>query len=171
MTKSDANTSAAQEVSVLFRWLTWPTVIITHGSNRKVLCAKKVLKNSNRTVVGTKIVPSFIGKKTPFVSKGSESKRWLPSLSSKTVLTSLWRRTGSQGKSPCWEAAEEDLPAELWSEPQSLSCSSCRETVLWPAPPRGHNHPESNTTASQAKKGHWKEKQSKNVTLKSFILH
>lgn len=51
-------------------------------------------------------------------------------------LTSLWQMTGSQGRSPCWEAAGGDLPAALWSEPQSLSYSSCRETVLWPTPPR-----------------------------------
>lgn len=46
---------------------------VTHMAN--LHHAKKALVNANKTVGGTKIVPSFIGKKIPFVSKGSESKQ------------------------------------------------------------------------------------------------
>lgn len=51
--------------------------------------------------------------------------------------TSLWRRTESQGKSPCREEGLVGPLAELWWEPQSLFCSSCKETVPWLAPPTG----------------------------------
>lgn len=63
------------------------------------------------------------------------------------VYTSLWRRTGSRGRSPCWEAEEEGPPVALWSAPRSLSCSSYTGTVLWPAPPTGREEHVRNKTS------------------------